>query len=209
LTPLRQFFRFARGHRLLLVNPTSGVSAKQHKGFRGTTLTVAEQRAVFRRWLSDPSAHPHEAVVGLFAILHGASSGEMRLLRLSDIDADARSIRLGNRPHPVPLDPASWTVLQRCLEHRSGLCTDNLHVMVTRGTKTGRRPASIAYMSHVLDAAGLSAQKLRTTRLACMVNTLDPKLVAAAFGMTPEAAMIYLADHVDPDQFSHQLTEGG
>ena len=30
---------------------------------------------------------------------------------------------------------------------------------------------------------------LRTTRLAGLVNTLDPKLVAAAFGMRPEGAM--------------------
>jgi len=30
------------------------------------------------------------------------------------------------------------------------------------------------------------------------VNTLDPKLVAATFGMTPEATMIYLADYIDP-----------
>jgi hypothetical protein len=27
---------------------------------------------------------------------------------------------------------------------------------------------------------------------------MDPKLVAAAFGMTPEATMIYLADANDP-----------
>jgi hypothetical protein len=27
---------------------------------------------------------------------------------------------------------------------------------------------------------------------------MDPKLVAVAFVMEPEAAMIYLADHVDP-----------
>ena len=26
---------------------------------------------------------------------------------------------------------------------------------------------------------------------------MDPKLVAAAFGMNPEGVMIYLADHVD------------
>ena len=38
---------------------------------------------------------------------------------------------------------------------------------------------------------------LRTTRLADLVNTMDPKLVAAAFGMRPEGAMIYLADHLD------------
>jgi hypothetical protein len=36
-----------------------------------------------------------------------------------------------------------------------------------------------------------------TNDLADMVNTLDPKLVAVAFGITPEAAMIYLSDHVD------------
>jgi len=45
-------------------------------------------------------------------------------------------------------------------------------------------------MSHVLDAAGSPVQKLHTTRLADMVNTLDLKLVASAFGMTPEAATI-------------------
>jgi hypothetical protein len=27
---------------------------------------------------------------------------------------------------------------------------------------------------------------------------MDPKLVAVAFGMDPESAMIYLSDHVDP-----------
>lgn len=39
---------------------------------------------------------------------------------------------------------------------------------------------------------------IRCTRLVDLVNTMDPKLVAAAFGMTAEAAMIYLADFVDP-----------
>ncbi|MCX5001039.1 hypothetical protein OHB05_00115 [Streptomyces sp. NBC_00638] len=35
---------------------------------------------------------------------------------------------------------------------------------------------------------------IRCTRLLDLVNTI----VAAAFGMDPEATMIYLADHVDP-----------
>ena len=113
LAVLRQFFRFARSRRLLLVDPTHGVSVKRHKGFRGRTLTIAQQRAVFRRWSANPAAHPHEALVGLLAILHGASSGEVRGLRVDHIDATDRSIRLGKRPHPVPLDPVSWTALQR------------------------------------------------------------------------------------------------
>jgi hypothetical protein len=38
---------------------------------------------------------------------------------------------------------------------------------------------------------------VRCTRLAELVNTMDPKLVAAAFGMNPEGVMFYLTDHVD------------
>ncbi|WP_327321296.1 hypothetical protein OG735_01500 [Streptomyces sp. NBC_01210] len=38
---------------------------------------------------------------------------------------------------------------------------------------------------------------IRCTRLLDLVNTMDPKLVAAAFGMDAEATVIYLADHVD------------
>ena len=40
--------------------------------------------------------------------------------------------------------------------------------------------------------------RTRCTRLADLVNVLDPKLVAAAFGMDPEVVMIYLTDRVDP-----------
>jgi len=70
-------------------------------------------------------------------------------------------------------------------------------VIVTKGTKAGRAPASTAYMSHILDPSGVPPRMLRCTRLADLVNTMDPKLVAAAFGMNPEGVMIYLADHVD------------
>lgn len=95
-----------------------------------------------RRWVTDPDVHPHEALLRILALLHGASSREVRLLRCDQIDPAARTIRLGQRPQPVPLDPASWTVLQRCLDHRDRLETDNPHVMVTRVTKARRTPAS-------------------------------------------------------------------
>ena len=114
------------------------------------------------------------------------------------MDAGTRTIRLGKRRHPVPLDPASWQVLQRCLAHREQQHTVNPHVLVTKGTKAGRAPASAAYMSHVLDPCSAPPRMLRCTRLADLVNTMDPKLVAAAFGMNPEGVMVYLADYVDP-----------
>jgi hypothetical protein len=118
------------------------------------------------------------------------------ILRVDQIAPAACTIRLGQRPQPVPLDPASWTVLQRSLAHREHLRTDNRHVMVTRGTKAHGTPASTAYVSHMLDACGVPPRMLRCTRLVDLVNTMDPKLGAAAFGMDPEGVMIYLADRV-------------
>lgn len=118
LTVLRQFFRFARSQRMLLVDPTRQLIAKETNGFRGQTLALDQQRELFRRWTTNEHVHPHEAMLGMLALLHGASSSEVRMLQVSDIDQQAQTVRLGKRPHPVPLDPASWTVLQRCLAHR-------------------------------------------------------------------------------------------
>ncbi|MFI9556307.1 integrase [Nonomuraea endophytica] len=196
----RQFFRFAKSRKMILIDPTSGLSAKAVKGFVGKTLTLDQQRRLFQRWTTDPAVHPHEALLGILALLHGASSAEVRHLRLDDIDPAGRAIGLGQRPHLVPLDPVSWSTVQRCMVHRDTQRTSNPHLMVTKGTKAGRDQASVAYVSHVLDPAGISPQVLRSTRLIDLVNAMDAKLVATAFGMHPEAVMIYLADHVDPNR---------
>jgi site-specific recombinase XerD len=197
LTVLRQFFRFARSQKIILADPARGLTATAPRGFTGQTITLERQRALFRRWTTGTGAHPHEALLGILALLHGAASSEVRHLKAADIDAGARAIRLGKRPHPVPLDPASWQILQRCVAHRQQQRTANPHVIVTKGTKAGRAPASAAYLSHVLDPCGAPPRTLRCTRLADLVNTMDPKLVAAAFGMNPEGVMFYLADHVN------------
>ena len=66
----------------------------------------------------------------------------------------------------------------------------NPHVIVTKGTKAGRAPHQTAYMSHVLDPSGGSSPRtLRCTRLAGLVNTMDPELITiVAFGMNPEGS---------------------
>jgi integrase len=197
LTVLRQFFRFARDRKIILADPTRGLAAAGPRGFTGRTVPLARQRELFRRWTTGAAVHPHEALLGILALLHGASSHEVRHLRVGDIDPAAKTIRLGSRPRPVPLDPASWQILQRCLARREQQRTGNPHVVVTKGTKAGRAPASAAYVSHLLDGCGVPPRMLRCTRLADLVNTTDPKLVAAAFGMDPEGVMFYLADHVD------------
>ena len=196
LTILRSFFRWARASRLVLADPAAGLPARQPRGCHPRTLAAAEQRRLFRRWATDPAVHPHEALTGLLALLHATPSRDLRNLKITDIDATARTIRLGHRPHPVPLDPASWQALQRCLDHRQQLATRNPHVIVTTHTRTRRTPASDQYLVRILDPAGTGTRTLRATRIIDLVATLDPKLVCEALGMDPAGVLPYAADQV-------------
>jgi integrase len=198
LAALRDFFHFARQRRICLTDPTAGLVHRPARGFRGRTLTRREQARLLRRW-ADGDCHPHEAIVGLLALLHGASVSELRPLTINNINTAARTMRLGPRPHWVPLDPLSFAALECCLTHREALGTENPHVIVTRGTRAHRTPASQPYLSHVLDPAGVNPRVLRQTRLAELTHRLDPRLVAAAFGMTPEGALHYLIGAVESE----------
>jgi site-specific recombinase XerD len=196
LTILRAFFRWARSSRLVLADPAAGLSAGRRRGYQPRTLAVGEQRRLFRRWATDPAVHPHEALAGLLALLHATPSRELRHLKVADIDATARTVRLGRRPHPVPLDPVTWQALQRCLDHRGQLGTRNPHVIVTAHTRTRRTPASDQYLVRVLDPAGITSRTLRATRLVDLVVSLDPKLVCEALGMDPAGVLPYAADQI-------------
>jgi site-specific recombinase XerD len=196
LSILRSFFRWARASRLVLANPAARLPAARSAGYRCRSLPVAEQRRLFRRWTTDPDVHPHEALTGLLALLHATPSRELRHLTLADIDTAARTVRLGRRPHPVPLDPATWQALKRCLEHRERLGTRNPHVIVTAHTRTRRTPASDGYMVRIMDPAGVTSRILRATRLIDLVASLDPKLVCEALGMDPAGILPYAADTV-------------
>jgi site-specific recombinase XerD len=198
LAALRDFFRFARRQRICLTDPTAGLAHRPARGFRGQTLTRADQARLLRRWAAG-DCHPHEALVGLLSLLHGASVNELRALTVTNLNTATRKMRLGRRPHPVPLDPGSFAALERCLAHRTGLGTENPHVIVTRGTRAHHTPASQPYLSHVLDQVGISPSLLRQTRLAELTHRFDPRLVAAAFGMTPEGALHYLIGAIDTE----------
>jgi hypothetical protein len=200
LAALHRFFGFAARRRLILVSPVTGMKIRQPSGFRGSTLTAVHQRQLFRRWTTDPDVHPHEAAVGLLALVHGATTQELRYLTASAIDPARQAVHLPCRPQPTPLDPWTWTAVQRCLEHRRSLNTDNPHLLVTRVTKATRAPADSGYVKNTVAPAGVRPRVLRSSRLLAMVNTADPKLVATAFGMTRDAVTAYLADRVDPSR---------
>src|ERR1035437_1845218 len=167
------------------------------RGYHGPTLTLELQRDLFRRWTTTGGVHPHEALTGLLALIHGASSEELRALTISDLNPARPTARLGRRPQPTPLDPATWAAVERCLAYHHDLRTANPHLLVTRKTRATRAAASEGYIGDVLRPADVQARLLRCTRLAELAASTDPKLVSAAFGIHPQAATHYLADHVD------------
>lgn len=199
----RRLFRWARRNKIVLIDPTADLAPSVRTAFTGRTLTIAEQRRLFRRWTSgQPAVHAHEALAGLLAMLHAMTNAELRALQVKDIDLAGPTMRVEGRPHRVPLDPAGVTAVEACLAHRVGLGTTNPRLIVTKVTKVRVTPASPAYLTHVLDPAGVRIKALRSTRLVDLLISLDPKVVAEALGMNADGLLAYTADGVDPDRLT-------
>jgi hypothetical protein len=203
---LRRYFAWARQRKLILIDPARPLRPGTQPAFTGTVLDTAAQRALLRRWTS-PGTHPHERLAGLLALLHAASSAQIRALTVTGIDHTQRTLALAGRPFPTPADPATWAALQACLAHRDRLATLNLHVIVTGATRTGDAPADGSYLSGRLAPAGTTPSACRQTRIAQLVNDLDPKLTAAALGMQDSGLVRYLADNVARDRL-HRTKPG-
>jgi len=201
---LRRYFAWARQRKLLLIDPARPLRLGPQPGFTGTVLDASSQRALLRRW-TNPATHPHERLAGLLALLHAASSAQIRGLTVTGIDARDRTLALAGRPFPTPADPATWAAVQACLAHRDRLATVNPHVIVTGATRTGDAPADGSYLSTRLAPAGTTPSACRQTRIAQLVNDLDPKLTAAALGMRDSGLVRYLADNVARDRLQRTM----
>jgi hypothetical protein len=196
---LRRYFAWARQRKLILIDPARPLRPGPQPGFIGTVLDTGAQRSLLSRWTSDDT-HPHERLAGLLALLHAASSAEIRSLAAAGTDDRNRTITLPGRPFPVPADPATWDAVKACLRHRDQLATLNPHMIVTKATRTGNAPADGSYLTRRLAPAGVTPSACRQTRIAQLVNDLDPKLTASALGMRDSGLVRYLADNVDRDR---------
>lgn len=205
LNALRAFFRWARSSRIILANPARGLRHSSSHPFHGRLLTAAEQHQLLRRWTAGAgSLHPNEPAAGLLGLLHGASAAELRHLRITDIDLSRSCVRLGGRPRPVPLDPATSAALRRCLGHHDRHHRDgNPHLLVNQKSKTTAAPVSVSYLEKLLTPSGVTPTLLRVTRLAHMVTALDPVIVAEAFGVRRGTVLHYLADAVDQSRLAN------
>jgi hypothetical protein len=203
---LRRYFAWARQRKLILIDPARPLRPGAQPAFTAALLDTATQRELLRRWTS-PDAHPHERLAGLLALPHAASSAQIRNLTIAGLDRRQRTLALTRRPFPTPADPATWAAVQACLAHRDQLATLNPHVIVTGATRTSDAPADGSYLTGRLAPAGTTPSACRQTRIAQLVNDLDPKLTAAALGMRDNGLVRYLANNVDHDRL-HRTEPG-
>ncbi|MGW0550103.1 hypothetical protein [Streptomyces altiplanensis] len=192
LTGLHQFFAHAHRTGAVLHDPAASLDAPQQRGFKGATLTLDEQRILYHRWSGHGETHPHEAFIGLAALLHAATTTELRLLTLDDLTPAHRAVRFPGRSVDLVFDTATWHALTSCLDHRARLGTDNPHVLVTRLTRTTRAPAGAAHIRDSLAQVGLLPRILRSTRLLTLADELDIKQLTAALGMSYAGAAHYV-----------------
>ena len=201
LASCRAFFAFAKRRRLILVDPTSGITRMSPRGFAGRVLNTDQQRQLMRRWMRT-DLDPRERAVGLLSLIHAASGSELRHLQSTDIELATGTLTLGRRPHRLPLDPLSASALDDLIQGREAMKTSNPHAIVTKVTRAHLTPCSPHFMTHVLDRANVVPSLLRQTRLADMAHQLDPRLVSAAFGITEGAALHYVTDAVHDEEQS-------
>jgi len=199
LPTLHAFFAFAGRRKLVLGNPAAGLRRSRPRGFAGRVLTLAEQRALIHRWAGADAA-PLERSIGLLCLLHATSSSELRHLQLDSIDLEAGTLRLGRRRHLLPLDPLTADAIRACLAQRAVCPTINSHFVITRITRLHEGPCSEYFLARTLQATGLTPRVVRQTRLADLAQRTDPRLLAAAFGLTEEGALHYVRDSVDTEE---------
>ena len=196
LTVLRQFFRFARTHKIVLADPTRGLAGEAPRGFTGPTLPLDQQRDLFRRWTTDTAAIRTRRCWASSPCCTAPPAAK------SGCCAATTSTRR-TAPSGSAGDPSRsrWT-------RPAGQCCSGAWRI---GSPAHREPPRRGHPRHEGPQApgvhgllhppagpgGVPPQIVRCTRLAALVNTIDPKLVAAAFGLNHQGVMFYLADRVD------------
>jgi site-specific recombinase XerD len=205
LNTLKTFFGFARQRRMVLADPTKDLSIKQRKGYTGPVLTSDQQRELLNRWQHEDT-DPRERVVGLLCLLHAASNSEVRHLHVADVAEDLSAVRLGTRPHPVPLDPLTADAITACLRQRTKTKTNNPYLLIGFQTRLHQKPCSINFARQLLQRANVTPQVLRSTRLTDLTQRLDPRIVAQALDISHEAALHYVVGAIHREEVAFGAT---
>jgi hypothetical protein len=186
---LRSLFGTLKAERLIFANPARGVqiSARNPSVPAPLPAHLLDTTAATAR--NDPALRVVVALAGVHALL----PGQIRHLRLNQIDLPGR--RLGPGGLDRPLDEFTAVAIRGYLGFRNQRwpATSNPFLLVTRKTAHTGKPASRFWMNRLFRGLPVTAQQLRDDRIVeeAIAGRADPLHLAAVFGFGPRTGLRY------------------
>jgi integrase len=184
---LRSLFRWAKRTNVVFRNPTVGIRLPRKKTTVWQRLRPDEVEAGIHAAKS-----PQARLYVTLAALHAARPGQIRTLRLDDVDLGNRRITVAG--HERPLDDLTHRLVREWLDYRRQRWpnTANPHLLINRETALGHRPASHTWILNLRGLPG-TVERLRIDRQLeeAMATGADPLHLAAIFGISDTSAVRY------------------
>ncbi len=202
---LRSLFRWAKQQGVIFRNPCRRVRLGKRtvpvwQRLSDEDITRAVQAA----------STPQARLCVTLAAVHAARPGQIRALRLDDVDLGNRRLTIAGRTRP--LDELTYRVLVEWLNHRRSRWphTANTHLLISKESALRHGPVSAPF---IRNSRGLPAnlERLRIDRqleeaLAC---DGDPLHLTAVFGIAEQTAIRYATNARQLLEDDHAATPPG
>jgi len=186
---LRSLFGTLRAERLIFANPTRGIRIGRRNPSVPALLPPHLITATAAAARNDPALLVTVALAGVHALL----PGQIRHLRMDQIDLSCRRLDLGGLDRP--LDEFTASTICGYLDFRGQRwpATTSPYLLVTRKTAHTGQPVSVFWMNRLFRGLPVTAEQLRDDRIVeeALAGRADPLHLAAVFGFGPRTGLRY------------------
>ena len=186
---LRSLFGILKAERLIFSNPARGVRVSRRNPSVPAPLPAHVVTTTAEAAKDDPALRVAVALAGVHALL----PGQIRHLRLDQVDLPGRRLDPGGRDHP--LDEFTATAVRGYLGFRNQRwpATSNPFLLVTRKTAHTGEPVSRFWMNRLFRGLPVTTEQLRDDRIVeeALSGRADPLHLAAVFGFGPRTGLRY------------------
>jgi integrase len=189
LIALRSLFAFAKKNGAVFRNPTAGMKVGDRVGL------LPQPQPPHRIEATAAAADtPAERLILILAALHAARAGQIRALRLDDVDLGNRRLTIAGRTRPM--DELTHTALLDYLAYRRSRWPDtvNPHLIINQMSAVKATPVSTLPFRRTLrgrDAATLEQLRVDRQLDEALTFRADPLHLAALFGLDEKTAIRY------------------
>lgn len=186
---LRSLFGTLKAERLIFANPVRGVRVSRRNPSVPAPLPAHLVNAAAEAAKGNPALRVAVALAGMHALL----PGQIRHLRLDQVDLPGRRLDPGGLDRP--LDEFTATAIRGYLAFRNHRwpATTSTYLLVTRKTAHTGEPVSRFWMNRLFRDLPVTAEQLRDDRIIeeALAGRADPLHLAAVFGFGPRTGLRY------------------